>query len=66
MSKKRNSGSADRDNFIRGSALTGVLVALVVPEPELAERFAPLPSLDVRPLARRVSRRVRVRSARST
>ena len=29
MSKKRKSGKADRDNFIRGSALTGVLVALV-------------------------------------
>ena len=28
MSKKWKSGSADRDNFIRGSALTGVLVAL--------------------------------------
>ena len=30
MSKKRKSGKADRDNFIRGSALTAVLVALVV------------------------------------
>ena len=29
MSKKRKSGKADRDNFIRGSALTAVLVALV-------------------------------------
>ena len=30
MSKKRKSGKADRDNFIRGSAMTAVLVALVV------------------------------------
>jgi hypothetical protein len=30
MSKKRKSGKADRNNFIRGSALTAVLVALVV------------------------------------
>ena len=29
MSKKRKSGKADRDNFIRGSAMTAVLVALV-------------------------------------
>ena len=29
MSKKRKSGKAGRDNFIRGSALTGVLVVLV-------------------------------------